>query len=241
MIAGQIAHQPSPPAARRILLVEDEPSLVLTLTDRLVSEGYQVETARTGEAGLSRALEGSFDLVLLDVMLPGRDGFEVCRELRSRGIQIPIVMLTARGQVVDRVVGLKLGADDYVTKPFEMIELLARIEALFRRARAPLASPSGTYAFGDVRVDFRRAEVFRGGAPVPLSALEFKLLAYFIQNRGALLSRDELLDKVWGYDAMPTTRTVDVHVASLRQKLERNPSRPEFILTVHRRGYRFAG
>ena len=232
---------------RRILLVEDEPSLVLTLTDRLVSEGYQVETAGDGEEGLSRALEGSFDLILLDVMLPGRDGFEVCRELRSRGVEIPIVMLTARGQVVDRVVGLKLGADDYVTKPFEMIELLARMEALFRRARAPVTASGGagtgvgTYAFGDARVDFRQGQVFRDGAPVPLSALEFKLLAYFIQNRGALVTRDELLDKVWGYDAMPTTRTVDVHVASLRQKLEKNPSRPEYILTVHRRGYRFAG
>lgn len=232
---------------RRILLVEDEPSLVLTLTDRLVSEGYEVETAGDGEEGLSRGLEGSFDLILLDVMLPGRDGFEVCRELRARGVQVPIVMLTARGQVVDRVVGLKLGADDYVTKPFEMIELLARMEALFRRARAPVSAGAsagagvGTYAFGDVRVDFRQVQVFRDGAPVSLSALEFKLLAYFIQNRGALLTRDELLDKVWGYDAMPTTRTVDVHVASLRQKLEKNPSRPEYILTVHRRGYRFAG
>ena len=230
---------PSPP--RRILLVEDEPSLVLTISDRLISEGYAVETAGDGEEGLSRALEGSFDLILLDVMLPRRDGFEVCRELRSHGIQVPIVMLTARGQVVDRVVGLKLGADDYVTKPFEMIELLARIEALFRRARTPSSAQAGTYSFGDVRVDFRRAEVFRGGEPLPLSALEFKLLTYFIQNRGALLTRDELLDKVWGYDAMPTTRTVDVHVASLRQKVERNPSRPELILTVHRRGYRFAG
>ena len=141
------------PPARRILLVEDEPSLVLTLTDRLVSEGYQVETAGDGEEGLSRALEGSFDLILLDVMLPGRDGYEVCRELRGRGVQVPIVMLTARGQEVDRVVGLKLGADDYVTKPFEMIELLARIEALFRRSRAPASAPAGTYGFGDVRVD----------------------------------------------------------------------------------------
>lgn len=237
-----IAEAPARPAVRRILLVEDEPSLVLTLTDRLLSEGYQVETAGTGEEGLSRALEGSFDIILLDVGLPGRDGFEVCRELRSRGVQVPVIMLTARGQVVDRVVGLKLGADDYVTKPFEMLELLARIEALFRRARAPVSAPAGTYVCGDgVRVDFRRAEVFRGGEPLPLSALEFKLLAFFIQNRGALLTRDELLDKVWGYDAMPTTRTVDVHVASLRQKLERNPSRPELILTVHRRGYRFAG
>ncbi|MFL6195015.1 MAG: response regulator transcription factor [Thermoanaerobaculia bacterium] len=227
--------------ARRILLVEDEPSLVLTLADRLVSERYEVETVADGNAAVDRAVTGSFDLILLDVMLPGRDGFEVCRELRQRGLQIPIVMLTARGQVVDRVVGLKLGADDYVTKPFEMIELLARIEALFRRATAASSSPAGTYAFGDARVDFRRGQVFRDGEPVALSALEFKLLAFFIQNRGTLLSRDELLDKVWGYDAMPNTRTVDVHVASLRQKLERNPSRPELILTVHGRGYRFGG
>lgn len=226
---------------RRVLLVEDEPSLVLTLSDRLLSEGYRVETAGTGDEALARTQEEPFDIVLLDVMLPGgRDGFEVCRELRSRGVETPVLMLTARSQVVDRVVGLKLGADDYLTKPFEMIELLARVEALLRRGRAPV-TPAGTYAFGDIRVDFRRAEVFRDGEALPLSALEFKLLAYFIENRGALLTRDEMLDKVWGYDAMPVTRTVDVHVGSLRQKLERNPSRPEFILTVHRRGYRFAG
>jgi len=227
-------------AGRRILLVEDEPSLVLTVSDRLLSEGYMVETAGDGDTALSRALAEPFDLIILDVMLPGRDGFEVCRELRSRGSQVPVLMLTARSQVIDRVVGLKLGADDYLTKPFEMIELLARVEALLRRSRAP-AAPAGTYTFGDVLVDFRRAEVFRESAPVPLSALEFKLLAYFIENRGALITRDELLDKVWGYDAMPVTRTVDVHVGSLRQKLEPNPSHPEFILTVHRRGYRFAG
>ena len=228
---------------RRILLVEDEPSLVLTVSDRLLSEGYHVETAGNGDTALSRALAEPFDLVILDVMLPGRDGFEVCRELRSRGGQVPVLMLTARSQVIDRVVGLKLGADDYLTKPFEMIELLARVEALLRRSPAPAASavPAGTYTFGDVRVDFRRAEVFRGNEPLTLSALEFKLLAYFIENRGALLTRDELLDKVWGYDAMPVTRTVDVHVGSLRQKLERNPSHPELFLTVHRRGYRFAG
>jgi two-component system alkaline phosphatase synthesis response regulator PhoP len=226
--------------ARRILLVEDEPSLVLTLSDRLLAEGYKVETAGDGNTALERALAEPFDLILLDILLPGRDGLEVCRELRARGSQVPVLMLTARGQVVDRVVGLKLGADDYLTKPFEMIELLARIEALLRRSHTPM-TPTGTYDFGDVRVDFRRAEVYRDGAPVALSALEFKLLAYFIENRGALLTRDELLDKVWGYDAMPVTRTVDVHVGSLRQKLERNPSHPEYILTVHRRGYRFSG
>ena len=225
---------------RRILLVEDEPSLVLTLSDRLLSEGYRVDTAGDGNTALERALAEPFDLILLDILLPGRDGLEVCRELRARGSQVPVLMLTARGQVVDRVVGLKLGADDYLTKPFEMIELLARIEALLRRSHTAM-TPTGTYDFGDVRVDFRRAEVYRDGVAVPLSALEFKLLAYFIENRGSLLTRDELLDKVWGYDAMPVTRTVDVHVGSLRQKLERNPSHPEYILTVHRRGYRFAG
>jgi two-component system alkaline phosphatase synthesis response regulator PhoP len=222
------------------LLVEDESSLVVTLVDRLTSEGYAVEVARTGEQGLARALDGSFDLILLDVMLPGKDGFEVCGEVRARGVAVPILMLTARGQVVDRVIGLKLGADDYLTKPFEMVELLARIEALFRRARATGAG-AGPDAFGDVRIDFRRGEAYRRGQPVALSALEFKLLAFLIQNRGALLSRDELLDKVWGYQATPATRTVDVHIASLRQKLEELPSRPEFILTVHGRGYRFAG
>ncbi len=239
MTAAELAH----PAQRRILLVEDEPSLIVTLVDRLASEGYAVETARTGEHGLALALAGSFDLIVLDVMLPGVDGFEVCAEVRARGVAVPILMLTARGQVVDRVVGLKLGADDYLTKPFEMVELLARIEALFRRARTASAGAgrAGTYGFGDVRVDFRRGEVYRGGQPVPLSALEFKLLAFLIQNRGALLTRDELLDKVWGYQAAPATRTVDVHIAALRQKLEQRPSRPEFILTAHGRGYRFAG
>lgn len=226
---------------RRILLIEDEASLVLTLSDRLLAEGYAVDPAHDGEAGVAMALAGSYDLVLLDVMLPGQDGFSVCRELRQRGLEIPVVMLTARGQVIDRVVGLRLGADDYVTKPFEMLELLARIEALLRRSRSFATTAGGTYAFGEMRVDFRRGEVFRGAQPVPLSAMEFKLLAYFVQHRGELLSRQELLDKVWGYDATPTTRTVDVHVAALRQKLERNPRRPEIILTAHRRGYRFSG
>jgi two-component system, OmpR family, alkaline phosphatase synthesis response regulator PhoP len=240
------ARAPAAPTAtatavgRRILLVEDEPSLVLTLTDRLASEGYRVESAHDGETALALAGREPFDLILLDVMLPGKSGFDVCRDLRQRGFETPVLMLTARSQVVDRVVGLKLGADDYLTKPFEMEELLARVEALLRRARAPLASTGG-YAFGDVRVDFRRAEVWREGKTVRLSSLELKLLRYLVEHRGELLSREELLDRVWGYDATAQTRTVDVHVASLRQKLERNPARPEFILTVHRLGYRFAG
>jgi two-component system alkaline phosphatase synthesis response regulator PhoP len=226
---------------QRILLVEDEPGLVITLTDRLGSEGYTVETAHDGEAGLEQAASAPFDLIILDVMLPRKNGFDVCRDLRQRGVHSPIIMLTARGQVVDRVVGLKLGADDYVTKPFEMIELLARIEALLRRAPAPAAQLPETYQFGSVRVSFRRAEVERDGQGVELSALEFKLLRYLIEHRGATLSRDELLNEVWGYDAMPSTRTVDVHVAWLRQKLEPNPRRPQFILTVHGLGYKFTG
>jgi two-component system, OmpR family, alkaline phosphatase synthesis response regulator PhoP len=232
---------PAETAGPRILLVEDEPSLVVTLTDRLEAEGYRVETSGDGDEALARAAAGAFDLVILDVMLPGRNGFDVCRDLRQRGLQVPILMLTARAQVVDRVVGLKLGADDYLTKPFEMLELLARVEALLRRARTPIAPSVGAYAFGDVQVDFRRAEVSRGGRPLALSALEYKLLRYFVENRGQVLSREELLDRVWGYDAAAQTRTVDVHVASLRQKVEPNPSRPQHIVTVHRLGYKFAG
>ena len=227
--------------APRVLIVEDEPGLRLTLTDRLGSEGYAVETASDGEAGLACATSGGYDLIVLDVMLPRMNGFDVCRAARQRGVTTPILMLTARGQVVDKVVGLKLGADDYLTKPFETIELMARLEALLRRRpSAPL--PGGdTYRFGEIVVDFRRAEVARGGQAVDLSAREFKLLRHFIEHRGATLSRDALLSDVWGYDEMPLTRTVDVHVAGLRQKLEPNPRSPEYILTVHGLGYKFVG
>jgi two-component system, OmpR family, alkaline phosphatase synthesis response regulator PhoP len=228
--------------SKRILLVEDEPGLVLTLTDRLANEGFAVETARDGEAGLRRATGESFDLIILDVMLPRKNGFDVCRDLRQQGVETPVIMLTARGQVVDKVVGLKLGADDYVTKPFEMMELLARIEALLRRAPARAAAPSSeTYQFGPVEVDFRKAEVKREGRLMELSAREFQLLRYFIEHRGNAITRDELLNEVWGYNAMPSTRTVDVHVAWLRQKLEPNPRHPQYILTVHGLGYKFVG
>lgn len=227
--------------ARRILLVEDEPSLRLTLGDRLVAEGYSVTTAEDGETGLAELAAETFDLAILDVMLPGIDGFEVCRELRRRGLGLPVLMLTARSEVVDKVVGLKLGADDYLTKPFETAELMARIEALLRRGSAPMTAGADSYTFGPVRVDFRRAEVLKDGEPVDVSSLELRLLAYLIEHRGDVLGRDRLLDEVWGYDAQPVTRTVDVHVASLRQKIEPNPSHPRYIVTVHRRGYRFDG
>ncbi len=228
-------------AAARILLVEDEPSLVLTLSDRLISEGFEVEAATDGETGLVRALEGRFDLIILDVMLPRKNGFDVCRDIRQRGLDMPILMLTAKGQVADKVVGLKLGADDYLTKPFDMMELSARIESLLRRARPAITPAAGSYAFGAVRVDFRRSEVRRDGEQVELSALELKLLRHLIEHRGVVLSRDRLLDEVWGYDATPRTRTVDVHVASLRHKLEPTPGKPRFILTVHGQGYKFVG
>jgi two-component system alkaline phosphatase synthesis response regulator PhoP len=223
----------------RVLLVEDEPVLVLTLGDRLRAEGYEVDSAANGEVGLKRALDGPFDIILLDVALPGRNGFDVLRDLRQQRVDTPVVMLTARGQVIDKVLGLKLGADDYVPKPFDTNELLARIEAVLRRKQGSTPSPAGTFSFGDVRVDFRRAEVRQRGELVDLSSLEFKLLRYFIEHRGELLSRRDLLAHVWGYPAVLQTRTVDVHVASLRQKVERHPAKPEHIVTVHRMGYRF--
>ena len=223
----------------QILLVEDEPSLVLTLTDRLVAEGFHVTSCGNGDDAVELAQNDQFELIVLDVQLPGRDGLAVCRDLRQLGVETPILMLTARSQVVDRVVGLKLGADDYLTKPFEMMELLARIEALLRRSQPAPAKQAETYRFGDVEADFRAARVLRAGVEVDLSALELKLLRHFLENPDAALSRDHLLDRVWGYDASTQTRTVDVHVSSLRHKLEPDPSNPQYLVTVHGVGYRF--
>lgn len=225
---------------RRILLIEDEEALVMTLGDRLRADGFEVVFAADGNQGHELGRRPDIDLILLDVSLPGKNGFDICRDLRHEGVSTPILMLTARGQVIDKVLGLKLGADDYLTKPFDMMELQARIEALLRRGRTS-AQNTDTFVFGNVRVDFRSAEVLRDGEAIDLSGLELRLLRYFIEHRGALLTRNELLDKVWGYDATPTTRTVDVHVASLRQKIEANPSQPELIVTVHGMGYKFLG
>jgi two-component system, OmpR family, alkaline phosphatase synthesis response regulator PhoP len=200
-----------------------------------------VAAAADGDEGLRLATQEHFDLVVLDLMLPRRSGLDICRDLQQRGVPASILMLTARGEVVDRVVGLKMGADDYLTKPFAMAELLARVEARLRPRAARPASARDAYRFGDVHVDFRSAEVTRQGERVELSAKEFQLLRHLIENRGRVLSRDELLNGVWGYDAMPTTRTVDVHVAGLRRKLEPNPHVPEYILTLHGLGYKFVG
>lgn len=224
----------------KVLLVEDEKGLIVTLTDRLESEGFSVSSASNGEEGIELARNQVFDLMILDVMLPKKNGFDVCRDLRKEGNETPILMLTAKGEIIDKVLGLKLGADDYLTKPFEIMELLARIEALLRRS--PTNTKNGShedFQFGDVEIDFKRAEVLKGNSVVDLSAMEFKLLHFLIDNRGNVHSRDELLDAVWGYDAMPTTRTVDVHIAWLRQKLEENPKHPKYIQTVHGMGYKF--
>lgn len=219
--------------------MEDEKGLILTLTDRLTMEGYDVVSAADGERGTELALAERFDAIILDVMMPKKNGYDVCRDLRQKSITTPILMLTAKGETIDKVLGLKLGADDYLTKPFEMMELLARVEALLRRSPAN-AAPRDAFTFGDVEIDFRRAEVKKNGRGVDLSAMEFKLLQCLIDRRGTVLSRNELLDEVWGYDSMPSTRTVDVHIAWLRQKLEDTPKHPQFILTVHGLGYRFS-
>ena len=222
-----------------LLLVEDESNLAFLLSERLHREGYRVDTCSDGEQGLIQAAGGTYDLAILDIMLPGRSGFEVCRELRHRGIGMPILMLTARGGVADRVTGLKLGADDYLAKPFEVSELLARIEALLRRAKATPKAADSVFTFGELTVDLRGKEVTRKGQPVDLSAREFQLLNYLITHREAAISREELLDKVWGYQSIPNTRTVDVHIAQLRQKIEDNPKEARYIVTVYGCGYKF--
>jgi two-component system, OmpR family, alkaline phosphatase synthesis response regulator PhoP len=220
-----------------ILLVEDEEALRITLGDRLRSEGYVVDFAADGDEGFDKATHLPFDLIILDIMLPRRNGFDVCRDIRQAGLATPILLLTARVHTAEKVVGLKLGADDYVTKPFDPLELLARIEALLRRA--PVRNKQGILHVGTIVVDARAVRVTQEGKPVYLSAREFQLLQYFLEHAGDTLSRDELLKVVWGYDAGTLTRTVDVHVASLRQKLEKDPKRPRLITTVPGVGYRF--
>jgi two-component system, OmpR family, alkaline phosphatase synthesis response regulator PhoP len=224
----------------QILLVEDEDALSLMLSDRLQAEGYVVNRARDGSEGLKKATASPFDLIILDVMMPGRNGFDVCREIRNKGVITPVLILSARAQTAEKVVGLKLGADDYVTKPFEMLELVARVEALLRRAPSKPPAEEDTRRFGSIRVDFRGTQVWRDGKPVPLSAREFQLLRYFLENSGTTLSREQILREVWGYNGTTFTRTVDMHVASLRQKLEDTPKQPAWIVTVQGFGYKFA-
>jgi DNA-binding response OmpR family regulator len=224
----------------KILIVEDEPNMVAGLRDNFEFEGYQVLTAPDGVAGLERALSESPDLVILDVMMPRMSGLDVCKQLKAKKPSMPIIMLTARGQEVDKVVGLELGADDYVTKPFSIRELLARVKAVLRRA-GTLPKQGEKFAFGEVEVNLRNCQVSRKGKALDFSSKEFELLKYFLNHPGETLSRDRLLEDVWGYDRFPTTRTVDAHIVRLRQKVEPKPDDPRFILTVHGTGYKFVG
>jgi two-component system, OmpR family, alkaline phosphatase synthesis response regulator PhoP len=221
-----------------ILLIEDEPGLVMTITDLLTADGHRVESVSDGDAGLARATQEKFSLIILDVMLPKKTGFEVCRQLRQAGIDTAILMLTAKTQVVDRVVGLKLGADDYLTKPFDPAELLARVEALLRRVNKENRANVRSFRFGDVEIDFERAEVRKSGQPLALAAKELQLLRYLVNHRDRVVPREEILQEVWEYDSEVSSRTIDVHIAWLRQKLD-NPQNPKFIQTVRGKGYRF--
>ncbi len=223
----------------RVLIVEDEEAMAVALKDGFEFEGYEVLLARDGAAGLELARTGRPDLMILDVMLPRLSGHDVCREVRKSGSTLPIIMLTARGQEIDKVLGLKLGADDYVTKPFGFLELAARAEALLRRASGILPGKE-EYRFGDVVVHFGRAEARKGEADLALTARELRLLRYLLENRGRVVTREQLLDEVWDYENAPFTRTVDMHVAKLRKKIEDDPARPRFLLTVHGLGYKFA-
>ncbi len=221
-----------------ILIVDDEPEIVRGLEDNLKFEGYRTLSASNGADALVIATRQAPDLILLDVMMPAMSGWDVCRQLRRQGIDVPIIMLTARGEEADRVQGLELGADDYVTKPFSLRELLARVRAVLRRPGP--REKFEEFAFDDVRVRRRARQVFKAGHEIALTRKEFDLLVYVVEHRGEVITRDRLLDEVWGYEHFPTTRTVDTHVLRLRQKLERDPDRPAFILTVHRQGYKFA-
>jgi DNA-binding response OmpR family regulator len=222
-----------------ILIAEDEPGIALGLEDDLKMEGYQVEVVSDGIAASKRASEASFDLILLDVMLPGKDGFEVCRELRRRGSRTPILMLTAKAQESEKVMGLELGADDYVTKPFGTRELRARIKALLRRSR--LEQENESYRFGNIEVDFERGELRRDGQPVELTPIEFKLMALFIRSRGRVLSRERLLSGAWSPDTFASDRIVDNHIANLRRKIEEDPAQPRYLRNIRGMGYRFDG
>lgn len=225
----------------KILIIEDEPDMARGLEDNLRFEGYEVLVEADGLSGLNRALSDPVDLILLDLMLPKMSGYEVCKALRAKGNDTPIIMLTAKGQEIDKVLGLELGADDYVAKPFSLRELLARVHALLRRRGTSTDQPGNTYSFGDVVLDFKHYRATKAGEEIELTPKEFEILHHFIAHRGQTVNRSELLDKVWGIDDYPTTRTVDNHILKLRKKIEKDPANPNFIITVHGLGYKFLG
>ena len=226
---------------KKILIIEDEQDLIKGLKLNLSDEGYEVDWAVNGKEGLRKAVEEAPDLIILDIMLPEMDGLEVCRKLRQKNIGIPIIMLTAKGEEIDKVVGLEIGADDYITKPFSIRELIARIKAQLRHAEKEVKAIPELYSFSDIEIDFVRYKVRRKGKELDLTSLEQDILKYFIFHRGEVVSRNDLLDKIWGYESFPTTRTIDNHILKLRKKIEEDPSNPRYILSVYGGGYRFIG
>ncbi|MEI7421893.1 MAG: response regulator transcription factor [Prolixibacteraceae bacterium] len=226
---------------KKILIIEDETDLIKGLKINLTDEGYEVDWAVNGVEGLRKALEDHPDLILLDIMLPEMDGLSVCRKLRQKNSSIPVIMLTAKGGEIDKVVGLEIGADDYMTKPFSIRELLARIKARLRNTEQTETKPADSYTFGGIVVDFIRFKVTRKGLEQELTSLETEILRYFVQHRQEVITRDALLDKIWGYDTFPTTRTIDNHILKIRKKIEEEPSHPQYILSVYGGGYRFMG
>ncbi len=225
---------------RKILIVEDDQFMAFALREGMETEGFAAEIAVDGPAGLRAAREKDFDIVILDVMLPGLSGFDVCRQLRGTDRSVPVIMLTARSLEIDKVQGLKIGADDYLTKPFSLMELIARIEAVLRRT-AKLNESIDEYRFDDVSLNFKRFEASKGGVELNLSPREFGVLKFLIEHRGEVISRDQLLNNVWSYNSFPSTRTVDTHIAKLRQKIEQTPNTPKYLITIHGVGYKFIG
>jgi len=226
---------------KKILIIEDEQDLIKGLKLNLSDEGYDVDCAGNGAEGLRKAVEAAPDLIILDIMLPEMDGLEVCRKLRQKNIDIPVIMLTAKGEEIDKVVGLEIGADDYMTKPFSIRELLARIKARLRHTERETKTELKIYSFSEIEIDFIRFKARRKGKELDLTSLEMDILKYFIVHRGEVVSRNDLLDKIWGYESYPTTRTIDNHILKLRKKIEEDPSHPRYILSVYGGGYRFAG
>lgn len=223
---------------KRILIIEDDPAILTGLEDSLSEEHFEVVSSQDGEAGYEMAIKENLDLIILDLMLPSKNGIDICKDLRINGVTIPILMLTSKKEETDKVLGLELGADDYVTKPFSIRELIARIKALLRR-KTEFKNEIEEYSFGEVYIDFKKQEATKGGGNIDLSTTEFKLLKYFIQREGEVVTRHQLLDDVWGYDNFPTTRTVDNFILNIRKKIEDDSSNPKHLVTIHKAGYKF--
>jgi len=222
----------------KILIIEDDPAITMGLEDSLSEEHYEIASEQDGKKGFQKALHEYYDLILLDIMLPSKNGIDICRDLRNNGINSAILMLTSKKDEMDKVLGLEIGADDYVTKPFSIRELKARIKALLRR-KTEIIKEVEEYSFGNVKIDFKKFEAYKNGKPIQLSSTEYKIMKYFIEHEGEVVSRDKFLDDVWGYDAFPTTRTVDNYILSLRKLIEDEPTHPQHIITIHKVGYKF--